>query len=128
MDQKTKDTFISNARRNIAKIQGFLADEQKKVQLLIDTKTSGAKLEDKWTEEYVKALNRERLLQLQKMHDSPYFSKCNSTFEGVTKDYYFGKFSFTEASIYSWVAPVASIRFDVPGPISYQLPKGFLTN
>ncbi len=124
MDQKTKDTFISNARRNIAKIQEFLVDEQKKVQQLINTKTSGAKVEDKWTEEYVKALNRDRLVQLQKMHDSPYFSKCNSTFEGVTKDYYFGKFSLTEESIYSWVAPVASIRFDVPGPISYPLPNG----
>ena len=124
MDQKTKDTFISNARRNIAKIREFLTDEQKKVQLLVDTKTSGAKVEDKWTEEYVKALNRDRLVQLQKMYDSPYFSKCNSTFEGVTKDYYFGKFSLTEQSIYSWVAPVASIRFDAPGPVSYPLPNG----
>jgi DNA helicase IV len=124
MDQKTKDSYLRNANENIAKIREYLNDEKKKVELLIATKTSGAKLEDKWTEEYVKALNRDRLSQLNKLSDSPYFSKCNCTIEGVTKDYYFGKFSFTESSIYSWVAPVASLRFDVPGPVSYPIPNG----
>ncbi len=124
MDQNTKDTLIGEAQRNIVKVQELLKDEQKKVQSLIDANISGAKLEDKWTEEYIKALNKDRLSQIKKLQDSPYFSKCRCTFDGMTKDYFFGKFSFTEASIYSWVAPVASIRFDVLGAISYPLPSG----
>ena len=124
MDKRIKDSYLRDANEHIAKIQGYLVDEEKKVQLLVDAKVTGAKIEDKWTGEYIKSLNKERLVELEKLHGSPYFSKCSCTIEGVTKDYYFGKFSFVEGSIYSWVAPVAAIRFDAPGPVSYPVPNG----
>ena len=124
MDQEAKNSLLRKANEHIAHTQELLAVERVKVQTLVDTKVTGAKVEDKWTGEYVKALNRNRLIELDRLGGSPYFSKCSCTFDGTTKDYYFSKFSFTEASIYSWVAPIASLRFDSPGAVSYQIPSG----
>jgi len=69
-----------------------------------------------------------RLEELRDLKGSPYFVKCeieqDDSKEIVTR--YFAKFQFTEESIYSWVSPVSSIRFEKPGKISYRLPNGKL--
>lgn len=74
----------------------------------------------------LKAYAVDRMEQLERLSKSPYFVKCEMIEDGAEekKDYFFATHQFTEESIYSWVAPIASIRFESPGPISYLLPSG----
>ncbi len=64
--------------------------------------------------------------ELKILNKSPYFVRCDLVYEDsdeiITR--YFAKFQFTEESIYSWVAPISSIRFEKPGEITYKLPSG----
>lgn len=123
MNQAIKDTYLKKADEHIAKTRALLDVAIAETQALVDTKSKAAKVEDAWTNEYVRMLNRSRVKQLEVLRDSPYFNKCDCTIDGQRRDYYFGKFSFTEGSIYSWVTPVASLRFDSPGPVSYDVPN-----
>ncbi len=66
-----------------------------------------------------------RLSELGQLEGSPYFIKCEIINEaGEEKKYFFAKHEFSEQSIYSWVAPIATIRFESPGQVSYKLPTG----
>ncbi len=66
-----------------------------------------------------------RIEELAHLEGSPYFMKCDIFDEsGEEKKYFFAKHEFSDQSIYSWVAPVASIRFENPGEASYKLPDG----
>lgn len=59
-------------------------------------------------------------------YKSPYFVRCDVQFddEKEIRELYFGRFSLRDDSIYSWVAPAASIRFETTGRFSYELPNG----
>jgi len=66
-----------------------------------------------------------RIEELAHLEGSPYFMKCDIVDEfGDTKKYFFAKHEFSDESIYSWIAPVAAIRFENPGRASYKLPDG----
>lgn len=67
-----------------------------------------------------------RVEELKHLHKTPYFIKCELIEKDTQekKTYYFAKHQLSEESIYSWVAPVASIRFESPGNVSYILPGG----
>ena len=68
---------------------------------------------------------KRRMSELSHLEGSPYFMKCEIIDEnGHEKNYFFAKHEFSEESIYSWVAPVATIRFENPGLASYKLPDG----
>ncbi len=123
MNQETKDSYLRKANDHIAQTRALLDVAIAETQALVDAKSKAAKVEDAWTNEYVRMLNRSRVKQFEVLRDSPYFNKCECTINGECRDYYFGKFSFTEGSIYSWVTPVASLRFDSPGPVSYDVPN-----
>ncbi len=71
-----------------------------------------------------------RVAELTHLSSSPYFMRCEITESdtGENKEYFFGKHQFSEESIYSWVAPVASVRFENPGAVSYTLPSGEVKN
>lgn len=85
--------------------------------------------EDQIVQMQLKANAENRLVELKNLENSPYFMKCYLTDEdGVNKEYFFAKHQFSEESIYSWVAPVASIRFENPGNASYRLPDGTIKN
>jgi DNA helicase IV len=63
--------------------------------------------------------------ELAHLESSPYFTKCEITDEsGKSKNYFFAKYEFSEESIFSWVSPVAAIRFENPGKASYKLMNG----
>ncbi len=67
-----------------------------------------------------------RARELEQIYDSPFFTKCVLVYPGEaeTQTVFFGKYQFSSESIYSWVAPIASIRFEQPGEISYVRPNG----
>lgn len=96
--------------------------QQNIVRLSQRVSTIGA-AEDK-AEVLILANNRERNKQLKALIGSPYFLRCDAEFEGVAKRLYVGKFQLVEENIYSWVSPIAQLRFANIGPASYQLPKG----
>ncbi len=66
-----------------------------------------------------------RIGELKHLSSSPYFMKIQIIDEKSDfKEYFFAKHEFSEETIYSWIAPVASIRFENPGKASYKLPNG----
>jgi DNA helicase IV len=72
-----------------------------------------------------RASAQSRVAELTHLEGSPYFMKCKVVDDDKEeKEYFFAKHQFSEESIYSWVAPVATIRFESPGKTSYKLPDG----
>ena len=70
-----------------------------------------------------------RLIELAHLERSPFFMKCIVLNEkGEEKKYYFAQHGFSEQAIYSWVAPVSTIRFENLGKASYKLPNGVVRN
>lgn len=67
-----------------------------------------------------------RKKELSQLHLSPYFIRCDVVYENSEEKQvlYFGKFSFSDESIYSWITPAATIRFEQPGDVSYIRPDG----
>lgn len=81
--------------------------------------------EDQMVQMQLIANAKNRVVELENLEGSPYFMKFYIADEdGTEKEYYFSKHQLSEESIYSWVAPVASIRFESPGKASYRLPDG----
>jgi DNA helicase IV len=68
--------------------------------------------------------------ELQAIESSPFFFKCVIAHNTVDvrfrnkKEIHFGKYEFSEQNIYSWVAPIAVVRFSNPGQTSFRLPNG----
>lgn len=57
---------------------------------------------------------------------TPYFCRCDvmtDAHDDVTT-MYFGKQSYSEAKVYSWVVPAAALRFATMGPASYRTVDG----
>lgn len=82
-----------------------------------------ASVDDK-VEVVILANNKEREVQLEQTAGSPYFVRCDLRLcgEEEVKAFYFGKFQLSEANIFSWVSPIAQVRFDDIGATSYKLP------
>lgn len=70
------------------------------------------------------AYNRKYVRELQELFPSPYFARTDFVNNGEKKILYFAKFSFPEEGIYSWITPVATLRFENPGLASYVRPDG----
>jgi DNA helicase IV len=64
------------------------------------------------------------------MHDSPYFFMAEVKFDGEdkTRYVYISKYSLPEQGIYSWMTPIARMRFSKIGNAGYQLPSGKFRN
>lgn len=80
---------------------------------------------DQMVQQTLTIYNQKRLDELAALLPAPYFVRCDVELEGKGREtMYFAKFPFTEKSIYWWVAPAASIRFESPGKFSYQKNDG----
>lgn len=64
-----------------------------------------------------------RIDELEKLLPSPYFTRCDLKFDGETHPYYFAKFPLSDQSIYSWTTPIAALRYEEPGPVTYATPE-----
>jgi DNA helicase IV len=69
---------------------------------------------------------RERIEEMKYLENSPYFTKCIASFQDSPekRSMYFGMYTLPQLNIYSWVAPIATIRFEKPGNVAYNLPNG----
>ncbi len=144
-----KDTLLAGLRAEIAAIQGKIdasAEYFKELTTKGVEKIAELKLEDQMMLIGMKADAERRLVELEQLHGAPFFVRCDLVYgksnggkvnsaateddkpgekkSGEIKTLYFAKYQFSEESIYSWIAPISTIRFETPGPISYKLPDG----
>lgn len=125
MNQKAKNIFLSVAKQHLSNIQQKITDKiayrEKRVQ---SNQKSGVTLSDAVAEQILTAHNHEQIENLKQLYPSPYFTRCDFTTNGEQKIMYFSKFSFSDENIYSWITPVAALRFENPGIASYTRPDG----
>lgn len=113
---------LSAIREKIKILSGELENKSKK-NLAELKRLRGS---DRMVHEQLMYYNAKRSDELTKLYPSPYFVRCDVVFDGEPgeKTLYFAKFPYTEESVYSWVAPVASIRFENCGRFSYARRNG----
>jgi DNA helicase IV len=127
MNQRDKDSLLIQAKGHIAQIQQLVLAKLKETQSLIkETQAGFGKLSAAETKIQARLLsnNQRRAQELEALHPSPYFIKCEVKFDGETASriFYFAKFHYSEESIFSWTAPASVIRFENPGRFSYLAP------
>ena len=130
--EKHKEKLLNNLISHIDFIRGRIKQSLERVEILANKsirEISRMRPEDQLVQMQLKANAENRIIELNNLDSSPYFFKCYiKDEEGIDKEYYFSKHQFSEESIYSWVAPVASIRFENLGDVSYQLIDGTKKN
>lgn len=126
--EKHKEKLLNKLKLHIDNIVSKLKSSLDKTQILASKSLREiARMvpEDQLVQMQLKANAENRLVELRNLESSPYFIKCLIEDEkGEEKEYFFAKHQFSEESIFSWVAPVASIRFESPGKATYRLPDG----
>ncbi len=126
MDDYFKTTLKENAEEHLKKtidsLNKIIAERKEKNHAL-RTHFRGVDRADLFAEQRILAHHEERQEDLQALLPSPYFSYLEFTpLHGESKKIYIGKFSFLEEQIYSWITPIASLRFEQPGLAHYTKP------
>ena len=126
--EKYKEKLLNILKSHIVFIRGKIKENLEKTKVIASKNLrdiSKMRPEDQMAQMQLVANAQNRLVELEHLDSSPYFIKCSIKDEnGEDKDYFFSKHQFSEEFIYSWVAPVSSIRFENPGEASYRLPDG----
>ncbi|MBU0661130.1 AAA family ATPase [Patescibacteria group bacterium] len=124
MNQEEKNKRFAAAKEELSTHISHIQDYKHDLEL----KTQNLKKEykdlqdgDKFVQGKLYLYNKKRIEELEKSVPSPYFMKCHLSRD---KNFYLGKFSVPEERIYSWVTPIASLRFKKPGDVSYTGPEG----
>jgi len=124
MDQQQKEIYLKNAKSNLKLTnEAITAKFEKTNSNIIKIKKSLREYneDDKIVQNKLLQINKEKLIELESMQESPYFNKCEVDFDDHKNDtVYIGKFSLSEQNIYSWISPIAKIRFEKPGNIQYS--------
>ncbi len=126
--EKYKEKLLNNLKLHIDYISKKVLEKLEITKILANKsmkEISRMRPEDQAVQMQLKANAQNRIVELDNLKGSPYFIKCYITDDkGEEKEYFFAKHQFSEESIYSWVAPVASIRFENLGKVTYKLPDG----
>lgn len=117
-------------------VRNHIEDTRHKVSAELDTVRVAAnknvreiakmRPEVQMVEMQLKGSAERRVEELEQLYQTPYFIKCEvlDDTNDEHRTYFFAKYQMSQESIYSWVSPVAAIRFENPGPVSYKLPNG----
>lgn len=124
-----KQQLLERLRAHIAFVQGRIAESMESTSLSANKslrEIGSMQPADQMVYMQLKAYAVDRMEQLGQLKRTPYFVRCETldADTGEKKEYFFAKHQLAEESIYSWVSPVASIRFEAPGEISYAMPGG----
>lgn len=137
MQPADKSAILSRAQTIVAnKVQFFrskIANYQQKIEelrkLAPELLNQDRDKVDPGTEEgrllFAKAEIREDQVKIMKeLQDSPFFARLEAKFddEKEDKELFISKHPWLDESIYSWVSPVATLRFEQPGAVSYTKP------
>lgn len=123
-----KIKLLNTLRKNITYIQNkilFNIEKIKKINSKTAREISSLRKEEQVVQWKIKEMLEKRLKELEDLHKSPYFMKCKikELDKNTTKFIYFSKFELIDESISSWLSPIASIRFENPGLVTYNLPS-----
>lgn len=126
MTEENKKILLDSAKNHIKDIRTKVKSETKRITELNTKQLNQVAKDDQAVFFQVKFGLDKRMDELSTLYGSPYFIKCKIKFEdsGKIEEAYFAKFEFIDNSIYSWITPIASIRFENPGDVSYKLPDG----
>lgn len=124
-----KNTTLEHAREHVAKTIVGVSHKKQEMQKSLDEgeeKLKSASAIEKVSEIALLDILEKRVMEMGHLEDSPYFVRLDVIWEGESEvsTLYFGKFSFDESDVYSWVAPASSMRFESMGPVSYLTPEG----
>lgn len=130
MDQTTKDATLSEARSHLQATREALRrrigelDETLERDFALYLEIEGeTAFEDKLRAASLGQNTGTIREQLQRLEPSPYFVRCDlAVNDEPERPYYFAKFPASEHGIYSWTAPIAALRFEEPGNVSYRRP------
>jgi DNA helicase IV len=130
MTDENKKILLNNAKNHVESIRNKVKNETERITSLNTKELHQVAKDDQAVFFQVKFGLDKRTDELTTLYGSPYFVKCKIKFENSEKaeDVYFAKFEFIDNSIYSWITPIASIRFENPGKTSYRLPDGRIKN
>lgn len=126
--EKYKEKLLNSLKLHIDYVRQKILIKLESTKILADKsmkEIARMRPEDQAVQMQLKANAQNRIIELGNLYNSPYFMKFKILDENKEeKEYFISKHQFSEESIYSWVAPIASIRFDSPGESSYKLPDG----
>lgn len=135
MDQAEKDLLLEEARGHIDATREKIGrrldqleeelERESEAYYAIDSRQVETAFEDRLLAFAIGANTTQIRDQIEQLKDSPYFARCDLEFgDEPMRPYYFAKASASELGIYSWTSPVAALRFENPGNVSYMTPKG----
>lgn len=126
-----KQTLLGGLKEKIARVRAAIEAEGTRIKEAIpksmsEAKKMGGESFDKYLYINQRVSTDSRLVELASLFGSPFFVRCDiiSKRTGKQRSLFFAKHPLIDETIYSWVAPVASIRFESPGEVSYTLPNG----
>ncbi|HEY0907881.1 MAG TPA: UvrD-helicase domain-containing protein [Candidatus Paceibacterota bacterium] len=127
--KQDKAVLLEGLKAKVGEVQGKIEAEKGRIKGLATKTGSQIKAlenDDRMVYLNLRAYTEERLIELAQLFGSPFFVKCDLVYKktGKQRSLYFAKNSFIEEGIYSWVAPVSSVRFESPGKVTYKLPNG----
>ncbi len=125
----TKDQLLQKLRTHISYIREKVLESRGPVSVVANRslrEIGKMRPEDQVVEMERKGFAIRRVEELDHLYKTPYFIKCEivDPDSGEKKEYFFAKHQLSDESIYSWVSPIAAIRFESPGVASYTLPSG----
>lgn len=128
MDQQAKQLLVETASAHVHHVQEqvVVAAEMMKTKA-VELRTSYKVMneDDRIIQERLIAHAQKKQHELEQMQPSPYFVRCDIQVGAKpSQPYYFSKFGFSDESIYSWVAPIATLRFESPGAAAFKRPDG----
>ena len=127
MNENQKKQLLEEAKNYLANIREKIIAKIEHRENRTDNmkkERSGIILSDAIAQQILMAHNQDQIENLKQLYPSPYFTRCDFTINDEQKIMYFGKFSFSDESIYSWITPAAALRFENPGVASYGRPDG----
>jgi len=125
----SKEQLLKEACAHVSEIVDVIGVAKSDLDVSIVKKEVGLKSvssRDRHIESEVLEYNKKRTEELAILSGSPYFFKCDVKFDDAneSEQVHIGKFNFSERQIYSWLSPVAKLRFEDIGNFSYTRPNG----
>ena len=129
----SKEELLKKLQEKIEGVKNAISIELQRVGKVALRPESEVLRLRKGEREHAQMLRAEAIIrykELQAVTGSPFFFKC--VIEHKTQDIrhqskreiYFGKHELGEQGIYSWIAPIAVVRFANPGKTTFKLPNG----
>lgn len=127
MKEVEKKQILDKAKEHLEYIREKIISainfgEGKSVKMIADLKK--APPSDRIVRNTLMHYNNENTENLRQLYTSSYFTRCDFEIDGQKREVYISKFSFSDEGVYSWITPIASLRFENPGTASYTRPNG----